>query len=242
MKRVEEISEKADRLEAIKEEKSSKSRDIEHMIRIKQNLSSEYDVEKQKLDQLLAVMNQDEESKNEYIKILADKQKDFEKKLDRIRAQIQEEAKKNDNKKDSRDTGEFGMLKGKMDWPVEGVITEFFGPKKVEGFRGTIQNKGIKIEPSKLGDVRAVYGGTVKYKDAIRGFGNLVIISHTDSYFTLYANMDRVNVETGQQVVKEQVIGTVTVDRLPETPYLYFEIRKHNEALNPSEWLRPNRR
>ncbi|MGE4497152.1 MAG: murein hydrolase activator EnvC [Deferribacterales bacterium] len=240
MKKADEISVKSARLEAVKNEKETKSRDIEHLLRMKQRLVNEYSVEKTKLNQLVAVMEQDKESKREYIKILGRKQKDFEKKMDRIRVQLEENRKK--EKADEGDATLFGRLKGKMDWPLEGEIVEFFGPKKVEGFQGTIQNKGIKVSPSKHGDVRAVFEGTVKYVDNIRGFGNLVIIGHPGAYYTLYANMSRVSVQTGGNVASGQAIGAVSVDRQAETPYLYFEIRKHNEALNPAEWLKPVRR
>lgn len=240
MKRAEDIKTKSERLEAVKTEKETKSRDIEHLLRMKQRLVNEYNTEKVKLNQLVAVMEQDKESKREYIKILNKKQQDFEKKMDRIRAQVEDARKK--EKAEEGDATLFGRLKGKMDWPLKGEIIEFFGPKKVEGFQGTIQNKGIKISPSGHGDVRAVFEGTVKYVDNIRGFGNLVIVGHPGAYFTLYANMSRVNVQTGNSVAAGQAIGSVAVDLQPETPYLYFEIRKHNEALNPSEWLKPVRR
>lgn len=240
MKKADEIATKSARLRQIKDEKEGKSRDIEHLLRMKQRLVDEYNTEKTKLNQLVAVMEQDKESKREYIKILSRKQQDFEKKMDRIRVQLEENRKK--EKADEGDATLFGRLKGKMDWPLEGEIIEFFGPKKVEGFQGTIQNKGIKISPSKHGDVRAVSEGTVKYVDNIRGFGNLVIVGHPGAYYSLYANMGRVNVQTGNNVAAGQAIGSVAVDQQPETPYLYFEIRKHNEALNPAEWLKPVRR
>ncbi|MCD8493576.1 MAG: hypothetical protein LRY51_17725 [Geovibrio sp.] len=95
---------------------------------MKQRLVDEYNTEKTKLNQLVAVMEQDKESKREYIKILSRKQQDFEKKMDRIRVQLEENRKK--EKADEGDATLFGRLKGKMDWPLEGEIIEFFGPKK----------------------------------------------------------------------------------------------------------------
>lgn len=240
MRKAEEISEKSARLKAVKTEKEVKSRDVDHLIRVKQRLVNEYNNEKITLRQLVSVMEQDKENKLEYIKILNDKQEAFKAKLDRINKQIEESRKK--EKSSSGDSTAFGKLKGNMDWPMSGNIIEFFGPKKVEGFDGTIQNKGIKISPAKHGEVRVVFDGAVRYVDNIRGFGNLIIVGHPGAYYTLYANLDRVNVETGNNVVKGQALGIVPVDQDAETPYLYFEIRKNNEALNPSEWLKPVRR
>lgn len=171
------------------------------------------------------------------MRLLKEKQEEFENKLDRIRKKIEREKEKEEEKK--ADSSGFASLKGKLDWPVRGTVIEHFGPKKVKGFKGTIQNKGIKIRPGKSGEIRTVYGGTVKYVDTIRGFGNLVIVRHPDSYFTLYANMDRVNVTVGQELAKGQAIGTVGVDLGGVESYLYFEIRRHNVAVNPAEWLKP---
>lgn len=240
MARADEIKTKSDRLEQIKEESSRRLRDVEHLIRVRANVVKEYNTEKIKLNQLAAVMEHDRESKQEYIKILADKQKDFESKLDRIRKQLEESKKQ--EKAQAADSSAFGKLKGTMDWPMQGAIIEFFGPKKVEGFQGTINNNGIKIRPDKHGEVRAVTEGTVRYVDNIRGFGNLVIVGHAGSYYTLYANMAGVSVQTGEKIAPSQVIGLVSVDLQADTPYLYFEIRRGNQAINPTEWLKPIRR
>jgi septal ring factor EnvC (AmiA/AmiB activator) len=240
MKKADEIKEKSIELEKVKAETTQKLRDTEHLKRVREGVVKEYNNEKVKLNQLAAVMEQDKESKREYIKLLNTKRSEFENQLTKIRKQI-EEAKKQE-KAAAADNSVFGKLKGNLNWPIEGTVIEHFGPKKIDGFKGTINNNGLKIKPAKNSDVKVVEEGTVRYIDNIRGFGNIIIIGHAGSYYTLYANMAGVSVQTGEKVKAAQVIGVVSVDLPTDASYLYFEIRKGNQAVNPIDWLKPMRR
>ncbi|WP_273266865.1 murein hydrolase activator EnvC family protein, partial [Flexistipes sinusarabici] len=131
----------------------------------------------------------------------------------------------------------FAKAKGTLPWPAEGKVIEEFGPKKIEGFRGKVFNKGIKIALESEG-VKSVFDGTVKYVDWIRGYGNIIIVKHDKNYYTLYANLDKIYVSTGQEVLGGEQIGSINIYSGNKKSTLYFEVRKQNEAVNPSLWLK----
>lgn len=238
---IKKISEKTEALKIMRDEQEVKTDDLHKLLVLKKRLAKEYQNEKLKLEQMVKIIKEDEDSKKEYINILNRKRRQFEKKLNSITA-AKEDNSKNDTTPDSSVKGSFESMKGKFKWPAEGELIEKFGPKTVKGFSGTVVNKGIKIRPNKDGTINTIYGGVVKHKDIIRGFGNILIIQHDKTYYTLYANMDKIHVNTGDKVTAGQKIGTIDVDLVPIPSYLYFEIRKRNTALNPSDWLESRRR
>jgi len=84
-----------------------------------------------------------------------------------------------------------------------------------------------------LGDtVVAAAGGTVRtasHQGSANGYGNLVKIEHSDSYFTYYAHLNTIAVTVGQVVSRGQSIGTLGNTSKPGnniTPHLHFEVRQ----------------
>lgn len=75
------------------------------------------------------------------------------------------------------------------------------------------------------------------HTDTAWGLGWFVIVEHYGGYYTLYANMDQIKVNQGQKVHTGEVLGTIDIDQSENTPYLYFEIRIHDKAVDPLNWL-----
>ena len=69
------------------------------------------------------------------------------------------------------------------------------------------------------------------------GFGNLVILVHGEGYYTLYAHLPEMKVQTGARVDEGGDIGVVGDTGSLKGAYLYFEIRSGSKALDPAEWL-----
>lgn len=113
-------------------------------------------------------------------------------------------------------------------WPTEGKVVASFDDSK---------NKGLDIS-GKLGqDVIAAGSGKVMYEGSgIRGYGNLVIIKHTNSLLSAYAH-NKVNlVKEGQTINKGQKIaemGNSDSDAIK----LHFEIRQQGKPVDPSKFL-----
>jgi murein DD-endopeptidase MepM/ murein hydrolase activator NlpD len=118
-------------------------------------------------------------------------------------------------------------------WPIEGKISNAF--EEAESMR----HQGIDI-PSPVGTpIKASYAGRVIYSgNGIKGYGNLIILRHSEEYVTVYAHNQVNLVEEGAWAEKGQIIGKVGQTGNATGPHLHFEIRKNNKALNPLLFLK----
>ncbi|EON7601024.1 murein hydrolase activator NlpD, partial [Escherichia coli] len=115
-------------------------------------------------------------------------------------------------------------------WPTEGKVIETFGAS--EG-----GNKGIDIAGSKGQAIIATADGRVVYAgNALRGYGNLIIIKHNDDYLSAYAHNDTMLVREQQEVKAGQKIATMGSTGTSSTR-LHFEIRYKGKSVNPLRYL-----
>ena len=115
-------------------------------------------------------------------------------------------------------------------WPTEGKVIENFSA--AEG-----GNKGIDIAGSKGQAVIATANGRVVYAgNALRGYGNLIIIKHNDDYLSAYAHNDTMLVREQQEVKAGQKIATMGSTGTSSTR-LHFEIRYKGKSVNPLRYL-----
>ncbi|MBG6221208.1 MULTISPECIES: peptidoglycan DD-metalloendopeptidase family protein [unclassified Janthinobacterium] len=116
-------------------------------------------------------------------------------------------------------------------WPSEGKVIGTFDEGK---------NKGVDIAGKVGQQVVAAGTGKVMYAGSgIRGYGNLVIVKHSNSLLSAYAHNRSILVKEGQNVNKGQAIaemGDSDADRVK----LHFEIRQQGKPVDPSKFL-PNR-
>lgn len=115
-------------------------------------------------------------------------------------------------------------------WPTTGKVGAAFS----EG-----SSKGIDI-PAKAGQpVLAASGGTVTLvSNAVRGYGNLVVIKHSQTLLSVYAHNSKVLVEEKQTVTKGQKIAEVGATDT-DSPKLHFEIRRMGKPVDPLKFLPP---
>jgi murein hydrolase activator len=129
----------------------------------------------------------------------------------------------------------FGLYKRKLSWPVSGFISDKFGVKNHPVLKGLkIDNNGIDIQTSPNSAVHTVFDGVVLDISQIPGLNNVVAIQHGD-YYTVYANLERVNVAINQMVSINQTIGTVA--NKDGSPEINFQIWHNFNKLNPEPWL-----
>lgn len=114
-------------------------------------------------------------------------------------------------------------------WPVEGKVIARFSENK----------KGIDIA-GKLGQpIVAAGSGKVLYAGSgIRGYGNLVIVKHTNNLLSAYAHNKTIFVKEDQVVNKGQKIAEMG-NSDTDTVKLHFEIRQQGKPVDPSKFL-PN--
>ncbi|MGZ9058667.1 MAG: murein hydrolase activator EnvC family protein, partial [Burkholderiaceae bacterium] len=113
-------------------------------------------------------------------------------------------------------------------WPTSGKVIETFDDPR---------NKGIDIAGNEGASVQAAADGEVVYVgSAVRGYGNLVIVRHSDDFITAYAHNRKVLVAEKQSVKRGQAIaelGRSDADR----PKLHFEIRHQGKPVDPLKYL-----
>jgi lipoprotein NlpD len=115
-------------------------------------------------------------------------------------------------------------------WPTEGNIIENFSA--TEG-----GNKGIDIAGSKGQAIVATASGRVVYAgNALRGYGNLIIIKHNDDYLSAYAHNDTMLVREQEEIKAGQKIATMGSTGTSSTR-LHFEIRYKGKSVNPLRYL-----
>ncbi len=122
--------------------------------------------------------------------------------------------------------------RGRFIWPVRGDIISPFGVKGV-GRR----NDGIDVRSPQGTAVKAAAAGDVVYAgNQVPGFGNLVLVKHSDGWVTAYAHLDSIGVQMRQSVTQGQMLGDVGTTGGVGEPQLHFEIRY---APTPTEKARP---
>jgi septal ring factor EnvC (AmiA/AmiB activator) len=129
--------------------------------------------------------------------------------------------------------------KGGLPWPIEGKVTTKFGLQRHPQFKTTTMNNGIEISPRKnYVIVRSIHPGKVVYSDYFQGYGNLIIIDHGMSYYSLYGHCSEILVKKGDLVKAEHPIALVGDIGSFEGDSVYFEIRFKTKPLNPLQWLK----
>jgi murein DD-endopeptidase MepM/ murein hydrolase activator NlpD len=118
-------------------------------------------------------------------------------------------------------------------WPVEGKINQGFEEEESR------RHQGIDISSPIGTPIKASNAGMVIYSNnTIRGYGNLIILRHSEEYVTVYAHNQMNLVKEGAKVEKGQIIGRVGRTGRATGPHLHFEIRRNNKAMDPMLFLK----
>lgn len=167
-------------------------------------------------------------SKINKVKSIPNKQKSSKKDVAKVKSQAYGE------KSDGKITNAMvPSLTQKVDnwiWPVKGKI--------ISRFSATAKgNKGIDIAGKQGQPIKASAKGLVVYAgNALRGYGNLIIIKHNDDYLSAYAHNDELLIKEQQTIKAGQVIATMGNSGTNRTK-LHFEIRFRGKSVNPTRYL-----
>ncbi len=123
-------------------------------------------------------------------------------------------------------------------WPTRGWISSEFGPRvsPVDGVNRF--HSGVDIAANHGDDIWAARSGTVVTAGALSGYGNTVILKHSDGTRTLYGHVSRILVRSGQQVNKGEKIALVGTTGVSTGPHLHFEVIVGN-PVDPLRYLPP---
>ncbi len=126
---------------------------------------------------------------------------------------------------------------GSLVWPVEGKVVSYFGRQKHPTFDTFVNKKGIEIQAKEGSPIQSVSAGNVVYADWLKGYGLVVIVDHTNGFYSLYAHASKLLVAEGNSVTNGQVIGETGETGVTEEDTLYFELRKGTTPIDPLKWL-----
>ena len=131
------------------------------------------------------------------------------------------------------DGGNFESLRGKLNLPVRGEVTNKFGSSRQDT---GLTWKGLFIKSSEGSEVKSVASGRVVFADWMRGFGNLIIVDHGGGYMSLYGNNQALLRKIGDTVKGGDTIASVGNSGGNDTSGLYYELRSHSKPLDPMSW------
>lgn len=114
-------------------------------------------------------------------------------------------------------------------WPTQGTVIETFNAAKGQ--------QGIDIRTDAGQSVVATQAGEVVYVgNSLKGYGNLIIVKHSETYLSAYAHNKHIYVQEGQQIQQRQKIASVGCNNKRQNA-LHFQIRKHGKPVDPLKFL-----
>ncbi|MCP3470124.1 LysM peptidoglycan-binding domain-containing M23 family metallopeptidase [Bradyrhizobium sp. CCGUVB1N3] len=118
-------------------------------------------------------------------------------------------------------------------WPVRGKVITSYGAKT-----NGKSNDGINLAVPEGTPVKAAEDGVVAYSgNELKGYGNLVLVRHSNGYVTAYAHASELLVKRGDSIKRGQVIAKSGQSGEVASPQLHFEIRKGSNPVDPLQFL-----
>src|SRR5262245_16080797 len=127
-----------------------------------------------------------------------------------------------------------GPTDGMFLLPVEGQRTSGFGMRIHPIDHEERLHSGMDIAAPTGTPIQAAAAGQVVFSGMQAGYGNVVVIQHTEGYATLYAHNTENLVSVGTSVSQGQPIATVGSTGRSTSPHLHFEVRKDGKQLDPA--------
>lgn len=132
----------------------------------------------------------------------------------------------------------FKNNRGRLPWPVEkGTIYIGFGDQRHPLYSSvSVHNSGIDIETESGSNARAVFEGTVTKVIVLSPVNSAVFIQHGE-FFTVYQNLSKVSVNTGDKISRKQNIGKIRTSGDTGKTILKFMVMQNSIPNNPRGWL-----
>ena len=129
-------------------------------------------------------------------------------------------------------------LNGEFIWPVNGRLSGVFGSRRVLNGVPKSPHKGIDIAAASGTPVMAPIAGRVALvDDGMFYTGKTVMLDHGLGVTSVYAHLQDIHVQLGQQMAQGQVMGTVGQTGRATGPHLHFGVSWGREALDPALFL-----
>lgn len=140
---------------------------------------------------------------------------------------------------DQKLSGSFVNNRGKLPIPISTpyIIISRYGQYNVEGLRNVkLDNKGIDIQGQPGADAISIFNGKVAAVFEFNGLFN-ILVRH-GNYISVYCNLSKAYVKSGDQVNTKQSLGQIYSDQSDNNrTILHFQLRKETVKLNPELWI-----
>jgi murein DD-endopeptidase MepM/ murein hydrolase activator NlpD len=118
-------------------------------------------------------------------------------------------------------------------WPVRGRVVTGYGAKT-----NGKSNDGINVAVPEGTPIKAAEDGVVAYSgNELKGYGNLILVRHSNGYVTAYAHASELLVKRGETIKRGQIIAKSGQSGEVGSPQLHFEIRKGSSPVDPLQFL-----
>jgi murein DD-endopeptidase MepM/ murein hydrolase activator NlpD len=121
--------------------------------------------------------------------------------------------------------------------PVDGRISSPFGKRKDPINGKTAFHTGIDFSAREGTEVYATADGVVKKAYRNGGYGNYLVISHSNGYSTAYGHLKSFAVKRGERVERGQLVGQVGNTGRSTGPHLHYEVLLNKKPINPYKYL-----
>ena len=237
-------------IKELKSEKSSLQKEKENKKRLINSKNDEFknlenEKERKKI-YLIKIQNQKNELRKN-LEIKKDMMAEVENIIKRLYSdrgkakKREEEIAKRRSEQNRSTSGNFAKMKGKLNWPTDGKVVGKFGNTTNAKTHIVTENIGIDILTAPNEKVYSVLDGIVLTITNIRNFGDLVILDHGAGYYTVYSNLQNINVYENQYIDSNTYLAQVAQGsnfNYPDQYVFNFQVWSNEEKVNPQTWLK----
>lgn len=206
------------------------------------------EADKKSMEKLLSQIKKREQKYKRELKRKREDEKKITSRIDELIREAIAESNRNKATKNSKGfaltpeakalASQFEQNKGKLPWPVDnGIITRKFGRQPHPIYKGNYVNStGIHITTQKGTFAEAIFNGEV-LAIQVQSEGKKSVLIRHGNYVSVYNNLEKTFVKTGDRVTTGQAVGSIFTDRVTGKTKLIFVLLNNTKRLNPTHWI-----
>lgn len=238
------ISELAEADKAMMDSIQQQQSKIEETKKELENEKQEIVTSKSKIEEKTKTLNNAKSSKQSKVNSLTAQEKKLQAQIDEFNSAIKE-AQKEIDKAIKNSSGYQGSFSGTLSWPVStssygyNIITSGYGRRDQPTAGASTSHKALDIGIS-YQTVYAPADGYIVTAGWQSGYGNFIMIKHSNSLYTCYGHLSEYKVSSGQTVTRGQAIAVSGNTGVSTGPHLHFEVRtsgSYDSRVNPLNYI-----
>ena len=206
-------------LQATRAQRQQQASALEQQRKSQQQVASQIDAQYKTQAQRLDAMKQNAQSLDNLLVKL-------QKAIDDAAREAERKARANPTVPSTGAGKALANIRGNLPWPAAGAVHSF--------------GNGVLIAAPRGSEVHAVASGRVVYAHFMRGYGQLIILSHGSGWLSMYGNNETLLHGVGDDVAAGQSLGTAMLTTSDSTG-VYFELRHDGKPVDPRTWLSQKR-